>query len=147
MIPPDKLPPFERLKLFHAQRLDFTRDMVGELLAEVERLTQAQYEEAYEHAACLSIAEGAPGWRDFEPRRAAGHAVKALRERAEANLPPGVTLDFAKAVSEAVAEEREACAKVAEELSFAKWTHGDQFNNGYAYGANDCAAAIRARSK
>ena len=39
--PPDRLEPFELLKLMHAQRLDFTHAQVGELLAEVERLRGA----------------------------------------------------------------------------------------------------------
>lgn len=53
------------------------------LLDEVERLSKAHYDEAFQHALCLGIAEGAPGWRNVMPERAAGHAVKALREEVE----------------------------------------------------------------
>lgn len=36
-------------------------------------------EERYHHAACLSIAEGAPGWQDFDAKHEAAKAVKRLR--------------------------------------------------------------------
>lgn len=41
MTPPDKLEPFELLKLMHRQKLDMSHEQVGELLAEVERLRDA----------------------------------------------------------------------------------------------------------
>lgn len=52
--------------------------------------------EAEDHAVCLSIAEGAPGWRELKPTRPSHHAVMKLRERYEGS--PMEAEDHAKLV-------------------------------------------------
>ncbi len=59
------------------------------------------------------------------------------------NLTQEYGLSAFSDISEAVAEEREACAKVCDELHH-KWNWG---NDEPISGPSECAAAIRARSK
>ncbi len=41
-------------------------------------------DEAYHHAACLSIAEGVPGWETFDAKHEAARAVQKLRKERDA---------------------------------------------------------------
>lgn len=50
-LPPDRLEPFELLKLMHAQRLDLSHQQIGALLSEVERLRGALVK-AHKYAGC-----------------------------------------------------------------------------------------------
>lgn len=63
-----------------AKKLQAERDAA---VARAEKLGAALEDEAYHHAACLSIAEGAPGWETFEHKRPASKAVADLRARME----------------------------------------------------------------
>lgn len=61
-----------------------TRQELHAIKGEAASLKGSLAEEAHAHAACLSIAEGTPGWREYAHVRAASRAVAALRNEVEA---------------------------------------------------------------
>lgn len=61
-----------------------TRQELHAIKGEAASLKGSLAEEASAHAACLSIAEGTPGWREYAHVRAASRAVAALRNEVEA---------------------------------------------------------------
>lgn len=122
-------------------------------LAEIDRLTQ-EGDEAKGYAK-LAFVEGAKWW-EFEKTNATMWAsdrdlaeAEAARRYPGANWPTHLdrVIKAEHDAIQAVADEREACARVAEKCSLIGETIGPLFDMGWASAQTAIARAIRARGE